>query len=89
MGVLDILNHLFNFAAPAFGMALLLPIFGRLGARGKGARVGWKMQFVLVFGVGLGVLLAGLWIFGHDGKMATYAGMVLVCATTQWGMQRR
>jgi hypothetical protein len=30
----------------------------------------------------------GLWYFGHDGKMATYIGMVLLCASSQWLMQR-
>jgi len=23
-------------------------------------------------------------VFGHDGKMATYAAMVLACGTSQW-----
>jgi hypothetical protein len=30
------------------------------------------------------ILLAGLVIFEHDGKMATYAAMVLACASSQW-----
>ena len=33
---------------------------------------------------GFGVLVGGLVIFGHDGKMATYAVMVLACASCQW-----
>ena len=34
------------------------------------------------------VLAGGLWMFGRDGKMSTYAAMVVVCATTQWVMAR-
>ena len=28
--------------------------------------------------------LAGLAVFGHDGKMVTYAAMVVACALTLW-----
>jgi hypothetical protein len=34
--------------------------------------------------VGVVVLLAGLLWFGNDGKVITYAAMVLACASTQW-----
>jgi hypothetical protein len=30
------------------------------------------------------VLAGGLMFFGHDGQMATYAALVLACATSQW-----
>jgi hypothetical protein len=30
------------------------------------------------------VLVAGLWFFGRDGKMATYTAMVLVSGSLQW-----
>lgn len=29
-------------------------------------------------------LLAGLAYFGNDGKMATYAALVVACASSQW-----
>jgi hypothetical protein len=32
------------------------------------------------------VLAAGLWVFGRDGKMATYAALVVVVGSTQWLM---
>jgi hypothetical protein len=35
------------------------------------------------------VLLAGLVFFGRDGKMATYAALVLVQGTLGWWMRRR
>ena len=34
--------------------------------------------------LGSAVLLAGLWWLGHDGKMLTYAALVLVAASVQW-----
>ena len=36
------------------------------------------------FAAGLAVLAAGLWFFGRDGKMATYAALVIVMGTSQW-----
>jgi hypothetical protein len=44
----------------------------------------WSLTLALNFGAGLVALAAGLWFFGRDGKMATYAAMVLVVATSQW-----
>ena len=34
------------------------------------------------------VLLCGLVVFGRDGKMATYASLVLACASSQWLLLR-
>jgi hypothetical protein len=34
--------------------------------------------------VGVAVLAAGLWFFGRDGKMATYAALVVAVATCEW-----
>jgi hypothetical protein len=34
------------------------------------------------------VLGAGLWYFGVDGKMATYAGLAVAVASTQWVLCR-
>lgn len=88
MGLLDALNHLLNFAAPAFAMAVMLPVFARLVGSGKAAGPAFSVQIAVNFAACLAVLLAGLWIAGRDGKMATYAAMVLVCGTTQWAMLR-
>jgi hypothetical protein len=41
-------------------------------------------QFAINFTAGLAVSAAGLWHFGVDGKMATYAALVAAIATTQW-----
>lgn len=87
MGPLDILNHLLNFMAPAAFVALALVLCGRLfGANGR-ALAGWR-QFTAVFAVGLVVLAGGLALWGRDGKMLTYAALVVAAATCQWLLVR-
>ena len=92
MNPLDALIHLLNFAAPALALALSLPLLARLATRfsvGKqAASLGWLAQAAINFVAGLAVLAAGLWFFGRDGKMATYAALVLVLTSTQWVMGR-
>ena len=48
----------------------------------------WWRHTVVNFFAGVLVLAAGLWHFGVDGKMATYAALVAVIATTQWFCSR-
>jgi len=83
MTPLDFLDHAANFAAPAFFLALVLGLGGRL-ILGKGASLGLWTQMALNFVAGLVVLAGGLVYFGRDGMMATYAALVLVCGTLQW-----
>lgn len=86
MGPLDTLNHLLNFLAPAAAMAVLMVLGARLLGWKSGAhRTTWA-QAAIQFAVGSAVLLAGLVLLGRDGKMATYAALVLACATCQWAM---
>lgn len=82
------LGHLFNFAAPALFLALLLALGGRfLGPKGASA-LAWYAQAAINSVVGCAVLLAGLWWLGRDGRMLTYAALVLACASCQWLLQR-
>jgi hypothetical protein len=82
------LGHLFNFAAPALFLALLLALGGRLlGPKGASA-LAWYAQAAINSVVGCAVLLAGLWWLGRDGRMLTYAALVLMCASCQWLLQR-
>ena len=86
MGPLDTLNHLLNFLAPAAAMAVLMVLGARLlGWKSGVYRATWA-QAAIQFAVGSAVLLAGLVLPGRDGKMATYAALVLACATCQWAM---
>ncbi len=88
MHPLDLLNHLLNFLAPALWLALLLPLVGRLMLKKRLVGFSWLAQAAIVFSVGTLALGLGLWYFGHDGKMTTYVGTALLCASSQWLMQR-
>ena len=84
MDLLALLDHLLNFVAPAAFIALVLVLVGRfLGGRRTGVPR-WWVQWAITFGAGVGVLLAGLVVFGRDGAMTTYAALVAVCGTVQW-----
>ncbi len=84
MGPLDLLNHLLNFVAPALFIAVLLAFLARVVVRRAPAAPALWKQMTFNFAAGVLVLLAGLWFFGRDGKMATYAALVVACASVQW-----
>jgi uncharacterized YccA/Bax inhibitor family protein len=85
-------DHILNFIAPAAVVALLLVLSSRvfsrfLGSKRPLAQSKW-VQSAIIFIVNVVVLAAGLVFFGNDGKMATYAAMVLASAVTQWVLVR-
>ncbi len=86
MPLLDLLIHALNFAAPAAFLAVLMPLLTKLIMRKQPPRLAAWAQMMISFAVGLAVLLAGLLIFGRDGKFATYAALVVFAATSQWVM---
>ena len=88
MDLFDLLNHSLNFLAPALWLALLLPLTARLVLKKRPATLSLLAQAAIQFSVGALALGLGLWYFGHDGQMATYIGMVLLCASSQWLMLR-
>ena len=83
MSPLALIDHLANFAAPAFFLALVLALGGRL-MLGKAAAMSLWTQVAVNFAAGLAVLAGGLIYFGRDAMMATYAALVVVCGTVQW-----
>lgn len=88
MGPFAALDHAVNFVAPAVALALLLVLGGRI-LRPKGPQaLSWWSQVAINFVVGCGVLVAGLVVLGRDGKMLTYAALVLACASCQWLLVR-
>lgn len=89
MGPLDLLNHLLNFAAPALVVGLLLALLAPLLYRKVPVAHSLRAQAAINFVAGLVALVAGLAFFGRDGKMASYAAMVLACAASQWWAMRR
>jgi hypothetical protein len=88
MGLPDLLNHLLNFVAPAFGVALTVSLSARIFMKKQALASGFIRSLAINFGVCCLVLGVGLWFFGRDGKMGTYAAMALLCATSQWVVQR-
>jgi len=88
MGLLTLLNHLINFAAPALWLALLLPWLARLLIRKRQSTYSLPAQIGFTFFAGLVILLLGLALFGQDGKMVTYLALVVTAATSQWLMRK-
>ncbi len=84
MNPIDFALHLSSFAAPACIVALLVAAGAPVAMKRSASSVGWRGSFATNFAAGLAVSAAGLWFFGNDGKMATYAAMVVAVATTQW-----
>ena len=85
-------NHLLNFAAPALVVALLLVLLARIfssffASKRAIAQSIWS-QAAIIFIVNLLTLAAGLVFFGNDGKMASYAAMVVAAALTYWVLIR-
>ena len=84
MTALDLSNHVLSFAAPALAVALLVALGGRWLLPAGAPRPAWWVFLAINFLAGLAALGLGLWYFGRDGKMASYAAMVLAVATAQW-----
>lgn len=76
--------HLANFFAPAAGVALFASLMAKLLWHRELRGVAWPRLWAWAFGSAALAALGGLIIFGHDGKMATYAAMVLACALGLW-----
>ena len=77
-------NHLLNILTPAAVLAVLLVVLSRLKNLFFRSKSPVVHDFIAcaatVFIVNIGVLSAGLVLFGHDGTMATYAAMVVGAA---------
>ena len=93
MGPIDALWHLLNFFAPAFGVGLLTALVAKLLWRRSLKSASLKRLSAWAITGSALALLAGLIVFGSDGKMLTYGAMVLACALSVWwagfGPQRR
>lgn len=83
MASLDQLLHLLNFLYPAFALGTLLALLGCVLARNRPLAPVFVVKSAINTVAGGMALLAGLWLFGRDGKMATYGALVLACASSQ------
>ncbi len=84
MGPLDATNHLLNLLLPGLALAGLAAGLAKLLWRRELAALSWARLAAPAAAASAAVVLAGLLLFGRDGRMATYAGMVLACAITLW-----
>jgi hypothetical protein len=84
MGPLDAFWHLANFFFPAIGLGLVAPTLAKACWRQELKAVSWCQLAGWVAAACAAVQLAGLVLQGRDGRMATYAAMVLACAAVLW-----
>lgn len=92
MDVLTLLFHLLHLVLPAWGVAALLApvVVGWRGLalqRAAWRRLGWVYLSLAV--AGSVVLVAGLVLQGRDGRMGTYAALVLVMGSVAAGWRWR
>lgn len=88
MNLLTLPLHLLNFVAPAVFVGTFLALVAPWVVRKSVRRSSWKMRALSNSLCGVGALLAGLWVFGHDGKMLTYLGLLVACAASQFFWMR-
>ena len=84
MSPLDAAWHLLNLFAPALGTAAIAATLAKLVWRRDLRAARWSRLFGWSAGAASLMLLAGLAVFGVDGRMATYGAMVLGCALALW-----
>ncbi|MDT7837502.1 hypothetical protein [Aquabacterium sp. OR-4] len=80
MGPIDAFWHLLNLFGPAIGMGLIAPTLAKLLWRSALRSVPWRELAGWTAAVCAAVLLAGLVVFGRDGRMTTYVALVLATA---------
>jgi hypothetical protein len=89
MGPLDLLNHLLNFVAPALFVGGMLAFAAPIFMQNRPQAPAKYAQAAINSVAGVAALALGLWFFGRDGKMASYAAMAITCALGQAFAMRR
>jgi hypothetical protein len=84
MGPMDAFWHVTNLFGPGLMLGALASALAKLLWRKELAAVPWKRLAGPACAACAAVVLAGLVITGRDGRMATYAAMVVACALTLW-----
>lgn len=84
MDILGGLWHLLNFFAPAFGIGLFSTLLAKVFWYRALLSVPWWRLWAWATGPACAAGIAGLVYFGRDGKMASYAAMVLACSLGLW-----
>ena len=84
MEPLAFVNHLANLFVPALALGALAAGLAKLAWRRELAALAWWRLAVSAAAANAFVTLAGLAWTGSDGRMGTYAAMVLATALTLW-----
>jgi hypothetical protein len=80
----DAFWHLTNFCAPALFLGALAAALTKAAWRRElGPVRGWRL-WAWASGTSALAAVGGLAVFGQDGRMATYAAMVVACAGGLW-----
>ncbi|HEY4958385.1 MAG TPA: hypothetical protein VII31_11270 [Caldimonas sp.] len=84
MQATDAFWHITNFFAPALVVGGCAAVLAWLVWRRElGSRSVWRL-WAWASGASALASMAGLIVFEHDGKIATYAAMVVACAAALW-----
>ena len=73
-----------NFCAPAIGIGGFSALLARLVWRGELRQRSLIALWAWASGAAALASIAGLIVFERDGRMATYAAMVIACAAALW-----
>jgi hypothetical protein len=84
LDALELFWHLANFILPALGMGALTAALCKAVWRRSLARTPWFTLAWQSSAAGLAVLVAGLVLTGHDGRMLSWAALVVACALVPW-----
>ena len=83
MDLLDFIWHLAGFVAPALFVAPMVVMLSQVLNRKKRLSPSWRARLAINFAVCLAVLMLGLALLGQDGRMLTYAALVLASASAE------
>lgn len=89
MSFLDAVWMLANFFAPAVGVGLFAPMLAKLLWRHEFAAVRWAPLIAAAMAASALVLVAGLVVFDHDGRMITYGAMTAAAALVMAWFSRK
>ncbi len=73
-----------NFCAPALGIGGFSTVLARLVWRGELRQTSLVALWAWASAAAALASVAGLVVFERDGRMATYAAMVVACAAAIW-----
>ena len=86
MSIFEFLNHLVGLVVPAVFVAVFLALGARWVWRKKTHLLPWYQMAVVNMLLGVVVLALGLVLTGQDGRMGTYAALVVALSSSQWLM---